>query len=78
MVVPVNAELHRLEVESIVGDSQARWAFVTSDAAPDPLHGLERPIDAESAQADELLAPVADWADVPAALRSADDLAWLF
>ena len=38
--------------------AQARWAFVTQDVAPRALAGLERQIDAESADADALLAPL--------------------
>ena len=33
VVVPVNAKLHRAEVEWIVGNAEARWAFVTRDVA---------------------------------------------
>jgi long-chain acyl-CoA synthetase len=76
--VPVNAKLHPAEVEWIVGNAEARWAFVTDDVAPGALAGLERQVDAESAAADALLAPVADWTAVPPAKRGADDLAWLF
>ena len=58
VVVPVNAKLHRREVEWIVDDAEARWAFVTRDVAPQPLAGLERQVDVESAEADALLAPL--------------------
>ena len=51
-VVPVNAKLHPAEVEWIVGDAQAQWAFVTRDAVPQPLAGIARQVDAESAEAD--------------------------
>jgi long-chain acyl-CoA synthetase len=78
-VVPVNAKLHPAEVEWIVDNAQARWAFVTRDVAPSPLAGLERQVDAESAEADALLAPVHDaLAAVPITERAPDDLAWLF
>ncbi len=77
-VVPVNAKLHPAEVEWIVDNAQARWAFVTRDVALVPLAGLARQVDAESPEADALLAPLAAWADAPPAERSADDLAWLF
>ena len=60
VVVPVNAKLHPAEAEWIVDDAQARWAFVTRDVAPQPLAGLERQVDVESAEAEALLAPVAD------------------
>lgn len=79
VVVPVNAKLHPAEVAWIVGNAQARWAFVTRDVAGDePLAGLERQVDAESAEADALLAPVNDWRAVPIAERAPDDVAWLF
>ena len=77
-VVPVNAKLHPAEVEWIIDDAQARWAFVTNDVAPGALAGLERQVDAGSAEADDLLAPVAGWAGVPPVQRGPDDLAWLF
>jgi long-chain acyl-CoA synthetase len=78
VVVPVNAKLHPVEVEWIIDNAQARWAFVTSDVAPDPLKGIERQIDIESAEADELLAPVENWRSVSVARRSPEDIAWLF
>ena len=78
VVVPVNAKLHPREVEWIVADAQARWAFVTGDVAPAPLAGIERQLDVESAEADALLAPAADAAAVPIAERRPDDTAWLF
>lgn len=77
-VVPVNAKLHPREVEWIIENAQARWAFVTRDVAPQPLAGLARQVDIESAEADALLAPVADERSVPISERAADDLAWLF
>jgi long-chain acyl-CoA synthetase len=78
VVVPVNAKLHPAEVEWIIANAQARWGFVTGDVASQALQGLERQIDAQSAEADELLAPVDDWAEVPPVERGADELAWLF
>lgn len=78
VVVPVNAKLHPAEVEWIVADAQARWAFVTRDVAPAALAGIERQVDAESAEAGALLAPVADAAAAPPAERHAEDLAWIF
>ena len=78
VVVPVNAKLHPAEVEWIIGDAQARWAFVTRDVAPAPLAGLARQVDAESPEADGLLAPLQDWRTAPPIERSPDDLAWLF
>ncbi|MDE2504265.1 MAG: AMP-binding protein, partial [Burkholderiales bacterium] len=78
-VVPVNAKLHPAEVEWIIDDAQARWAFVTADVAPQALRGLQRQIDVDAAAADALLAPVdaLDPAHAPVE-READALAWLF
>ena len=79
VVVPVNAKLHPAEVEWIVSDAQAQWAFVTRDVAPHPLEGIARQIEVESAEADALLAPLAGpLASAPPAGCGPDDLAWLF
>jgi long-chain acyl-CoA synthetase len=78
VVVPVNAKLHPAEVEWIVADAQARWGFVTRDVAPVVLAGLERQVDADSAEADALLAPHDDALAVPVAERQSEDIAWLF
>ena len=78
VVVPVNAKLHAREVEWIVANAQARWGFVTHDVAPLALSGLERQVDVDSAEADALLAPLADATAQPVAERGPDDLAWLF
>ncbi len=78
VVVPVNAKLHPAEVAWIVEDARARWAFVTRDAAPETIKGVERQLDIESDEVDALLAPVADWQSVPLAARVPEDLAWLF
>ena len=78
VVVPVNARLHPREAEWIVGDSGARWGFVTSDVAVEPLVGLERQIDVGSAQADALLEPLADPLATAPYERAPDDVAWLF
>lgn len=78
VAVPVNAKLHPREAEWIIDNAQARWAFVTRDVAPEPLAGLQRQIDIESAEADALLAPVDDALAVPVAGRRPDDTAWLF
>jgi long-chain acyl-CoA synthetase len=78
VVVPVNAKLHPVEVEWIIDNAQARWAFVTADVAPNALAGLEVQIDAESPEADALLAPLSDGSDAQPADRQPDDLAWLF
>ena len=78
VVVPVNAKLHLKEVQWIVENSAARWAFVTSDVAPDPaaLTGLDGVMDAESAACTA-------WLEEGEALpaieeRAAEDTAWLF
>jgi long-chain acyl-CoA synthetase len=78
VVVPVNAKLHPAEVAWIVADAGARWGFVSADVAAAPLPGLEHQVDIDSAAADALLAPVAEWTTVPIAERGPDDLAWLF
>jgi long-chain acyl-CoA synthetase len=80
VVVPVNAKLHTVEVEWIIDNAQARWAFVTNDVVPPAqrLAGLEQQIDADSTEADALLTPVPDPFAVPRAERAADDVAWLF
>ncbi|HEX2540172.1 MAG TPA: AMP-binding protein [Caldimonas sp.] len=78
VVVPVNATLHRREVEWIVANAQARWGFVTGDVAPDPIAGLERQIDVASAEADALLDASADAFTASPVERAPDDLAWLF
>jgi long-chain acyl-CoA synthetase len=78
VVVPVNAKLHTAEVEWIVSNAQTRWAFVTSDIAPQALAGIERQVDVERQEADALFAPVDDWQTVPVTKREPDDLAWLF
>ena len=78
VAVPVNAKLHPAEVEWIVGDAQARWGFVTTDAAPGPLHGLERQVDALSPEADALLGVPDEGPSMAVVDRAGDDLAWLF
>jgi long-chain acyl-CoA synthetase len=78
VVVPVNARLHRSEVEWIVANAGARWGFVGADVADAPLAGLERQVEVGSAEADALLAPVADPLAVPVVEHAPDDVAWLF
>lgn len=82
VVVPVNAKLHPAEVEWIIDNAQARWAFVTGDVtgdvAPEPLRGLERQVSVDSAEADELLEAVENWEAVAVTPREPHDLAWLF
>ena len=78
VVVPVNNKLHLKEVQWIVDNAQARWAFVTQDLVPDDasLTGLEGMTEADSAQADA-------WLNAGEALPAvtpcrANDTAWLF
>jgi len=78
VVVPVNAKLHAREVEWIIDNAQARWAFVTADVAPEALAGLERQIDVETPQADALLEPLTHTAAPAPTERQPDDVAWLF
>ncbi|MDE2370711.1 MAG: AMP-binding protein [Burkholderiales bacterium] len=81
VVVPVNAKLHPAEVEWIIDDAQARWAFVTGDVAPPALRGLQQQIDVDSAAADALLAAPAGHAmgaEEGPVDRDPQDLAWLF
>ena len=78
VVLPVNAKLHRSEAEWIVDDAQARFGFVTQDTAPEPLAGLQRQIDVESAETDAWFEPAADAMAIPVAERDPDDVAWLF
>ncbi len=83
-VVPINAKLHVREVQWIVDNSQASWAFVTADVTADTgeqLTGLQRIIDVDSPEAHDLWAmPHASDAlpTKPIIDRQSDDLAWLF
>ena len=78
VVVPVNAKLHTREVEWIIDNAQARWAFVTRDVAPEELAGLERQIDVESSEADALLEPLANTVAPAPTEQQPEDVAWLF
>jgi long-chain acyl-CoA synthetase len=78
VAVPVNAKLHPAEVAWIIDNAQARWAFVTSDVASQPLMGLERQVDIESSEADALFSPLADFTDALPWATSPTDTAWLF
>lgn len=78
VVVPVNAKLHLKELQWIIDNAQARWAFVSADLVPDgrDLSGLEGVTEADSPQAHA-------WLNTGPALpepceRQADDTAWLF
>jgi long-chain acyl-CoA synthetase len=78
VAVPVNAKLHPKEVQWIVENAQARWAFVTADVLPeiDELRGLEAVIDADSATCTAWLE---DGPGLPAVTeRAPTDTAWLF
>jgi long-chain acyl-CoA synthetase len=78
VVVPVNAKLHLKEVQWIVENAGARWAFVTSDIVPDPggLPGLDGVMDVDSAACN---AWVREGEGLPEMEdRAPDDTAWLF
>jgi long-chain acyl-CoA synthetase len=78
VVVPVNAKLHPKELQWIIDNAQASWAFVTADLVPDPsvLTGLQGVTEADSAQADEGLLHGPGLSQPHE--RQADDTAWLF
>ncbi|WP_180682232.1 class I adenylate-forming enzyme family protein [Tepidicella baoligensis] len=78
VVVPVNAKLHPAEVEWIIDNAQARWAFVTADIAPHPLAGLQRQVDVEAPEAEELFTPLPGLSDHEPWPCRPDDIAWLF
>jgi len=87
-VVPINAKLHVREAQWIVDNAQASWAFVTSDITADsttvsnePLQGLQRIIDVDSPNADDLWAMPNASHEPPTkhiVERQSNDLAWLF
>ena len=78
VVVPVNAKLHPKEMQWIVDNAQARWAFVTADVLPDPaaLTGLDGVIDADSIACTAWLEDGPGLAAVTE--RAPTDTAWLF
>lgn len=78
VVVPVNAKLHPAEVAWIIDNAQARWAFVTSDVAPQPLGQLERQVEIDSSDADALFSPMGDFTDSLPWAAGPSDTAWLF
>ena len=78
VVVPVNAKLHPAEVAWIVDNAQARWAFVSTDVATEPLPGVERQLEVDSSEADELLAPLPAGFAIDITAREPADIAWLF
>jgi long-chain acyl-CoA synthetase len=78
VVVPVNNKLHLREVQWIVDNAQARWAFVTRDlvSQANDLSGLDGVTDADSPQADAMLGDADGlMAFTP---RAGEDTAWLF
>jgi long-chain acyl-CoA synthetase len=78
VVVPVNAKLHLKELQWIIDNAQASWAFVTADLVPDPevLTGLRGVTEADSSQATDWLA---QGPGLPLPVeRQSDDTAWLF
>ncbi|WP_310567759.1 class I adenylate-forming enzyme family protein, partial [Hydrogenophaga sp.] len=84
VVVPVNAKLHLKEVQWIVENAGARWAFVTSDIVPDPadpadpaeLSGLDGVMDVDSAACDAWINEGEGLKEIED--RAPDDIAWLF
>ena len=81
VVVPINAKLHLKEMQWIVDNAQARWAFVTSDVVPDvsALTGVQGVTDVEQAPPwPEPGDPQAFGGACPIVPRAADDTAWLF
>ena len=80
VVVPINAKLHLKEMQWILDNAQARWAFVTSDVVPDPaaLTGVQGVTDVAHAPPWVEPAQRLSAALRPITPRSADDTAWLF
>jgi len=78
VVVPVNAKLHIKELQWIVDNAQARWAFVAADTVPNPAEvtGLDGLMDVDSPECGAWLNEGAGLSEIEA--RSADDTAWLF
>jgi long-chain acyl-CoA synthetase len=78
VVVPVNAKLHLKELQWIIDNAQASWAFVTADLVPDAsqLSGLSV-TEADSEQADRWLNDAGAAPSEPHD-RQPDDTAWLF
>ncbi|GLS16030.1 AMP-binding protein [Hydrogenophaga electricum] len=85
VAVPVNAKLHLKEVQWIVENAGARWAFVTADLVPDPaaLTRLDGVMDVDSTACDawvngaERGGEDALYIEEPEE-RAPDDTAWLF
>ena len=78
VAVPVNAKLHEREAAWIAGHSQARWAFVDDDRAPQlagALHELNAPT---SVQSDHGFMLETTRPLLALQAREDDDPAWLF
>ncbi|WP_127804501.1 AMP-binding protein [Hydrogenophaga sp. NH-16] len=82
VAVPVNAKLHLKEVQWIVENAGARWAFVTADIVPDPaeLTGLDGVMEVDSAECDAWINedPGKGGDHIYIEERAPDDTAWLF
>jgi long-chain acyl-CoA synthetase len=80
VVVPVNAKLHLREVQWIVDNAQARWAFVTQDVVPDTraLTGLDGVMDVDGAECDAWVEGGVRDGLAGIEARGPDDTAWLF
>ena len=82
VAVPVNAKLHLKEVQWIVENAGARWAFVTADIVPDPaeLTGLDGVMEVDSAECDAWVNvdPGKGEGHIYIEERAPDDTAWLF
>ncbi|MEX1166429.1 MAG: class I adenylate-forming enzyme family protein [Hydrogenophaga sp.] len=78
VVVPVNAKLHVKEVQWIVDNAQARWAFVTSDVMSNlaDLPGLGGAMGVDSPECDAWMNQGAGLTEIEG--RAPDDTAWLF
>ena len=80
VVVPVNAKLHPAEVEWIVADARARWAFVTRDVAAAAAGRASRARSTSSRPRPTRCSRRSPTrcADAHPPQRGPDDLAWLF
>jgi long-chain acyl-CoA synthetase len=84
VVVPVNAKLHLRELQWIVDNAQARWAFVSTDVLPDPqqLSGLDGVMDVDASGLDRWMgahqAPPVEKSLPAIEHRAPSDTAWLF
>jgi len=82
VAVPVNAKLHLKEVQWIVDNAAARWAFVTADTLPDrsALQGLDGVMDADSTECDAWVQGGGNGGDGLDGIeeRAPTDTAWLF